>query len=229
MHKIKSKYLLIIVLNICLTAISAQSIMAVEDGYELIAYTTEDGGVIEASYFEGGKDYVVIFAHGAVFNKESWYFMAERLKKEGVSSFSIDFRGYGNSKKGTTDNRSLDILGAIDFLKEKGFGKIAIVGASMGGAAVLNALGAKTDPVINRVALLAPAGGVKIVTESIKKMFIVSKEERLFTAVNNIFDESAQPKELKIYPGSFHAQNMFKAEYGDELTDLIINFLIIPK
>ena len=203
--------------------------MAIEDGYELIAYTTEDGGVIEASYFEGGKDLVVIFAHGAVFDKESWYFVAERLKKGLVSSLSIDFRGYGNSKKGTTDNRSLDILGAIDYLKEKGFEKIAIVGASMGGAAVLNALDAKTDSAINRVVLVAPAGGVEIVSESIKKMFIVSKEERLFTTVNSIFDESAQPKELKVYPGSFHAQNMFKAEYGEELTDLIIKFLITPK
>ena len=195
------------------------------NNYELITYTTEDGGVIEASFFEGTQDLVVVFAHGAIFNKESWYFMAEKLQKENISSLSLDFRGYGNSKMGSTNKRLLDILGAIDYLKERGFNNIAIVGGSMGGAAVLNALDIKTDAVIKKVVLLAPAGGSAIVSESINKLFIVSKEERLFTRVNMIYDESSQPKELKVYPGSFHAQHMFKAEYSDELTNIIIDFL----
>ncbi|MBE9488751.1 MAG: alpha/beta fold hydrolase [Bacteroidetes bacterium] len=195
------------------------------NNYELITYATEDGGVIEASFFEGNQDLVVVFAHGAIFNKESWYFMAEKLQKENISSLSLDFRGYGNSKMGSTNKRLLDILGAIDYLKERGFNNIAIVGGSMGGAAVLNALDIKTDAVIKKVVLLAPAGGSAIVSESINKLFIVSKDERLFTRVNMIYDESSQPKELKVYPGSFHAQHMFKAEYSDELTNIIIDFL----
>lgn len=227
MYKMKNNNIFFIFCSLFLTVMNMQSMMAYTNNYELITYTTEDGGVIEASFFEGEKDLVVIFAHGAVFNKESWYFMTERLQKEGISSLSIDFRGYGNSKKGTTDKRFLDILGAVDYLKEKGFKKIAIVGGSMGGAAVLNALDTKTDDVIDRVALLAPAGGPAIRHKSVKKLLVVSKEERLFPRVNKIYDESTQPKELKVYPGSFHAQNMFKSEYSEELTNLLINFLII--
>ena len=56
-------------------------------------------------------------------------------------------------------------------------------------------------------------------------MFVVSKDERLFPKVNKIFDESSEPKELKVYPGPIHAQHMFKDEYGDELTNRIVNFL----
>ena len=222
-----NKYLLTVFFSLILMVINVQSIMA--NDYELITYNTEDGGVIEASFFKGDQDFAVIFAHGAIFNKESWYFMAERLQKVWISSLSLDFRGYGNSKKGSTDKRSLDILGAIDYLKEKGFNKIAIVGGSMGGAAVLNALDIKTDAVIKKVVLLAPAGGKGIASKSIKKMIVVSKNERLFTRVNTIYDESAQPKQLKVYPGSFHAQHMFKAEYNDELTTLIIDFLNPPE
>ena len=73
--------------------------------------------------------------------------------------------------------------------------------------------------------LLAPAGGSGIVNKSIKKLFVVSKEERLFSQVNKIYNESSQPKELKVYAGSFHAQHMFKAKYSDELTSLIIDFI----
>ena len=225
MYKMTNKYLYTVFFSFILIVNNVHPIMATTNGYELITYTTEDGGLIEASFFEGDQDLVVIFAHGAVFNKESWYFMAESLQKEGISSLSLDFRGYGNSKKGNTSKLSLDILGAIDYLKEKGFRKIAIVGGSMGGAAILNALDIKTDAVIEKVVLLAPAGGVGIASKSIKKLIVVSKDERLFTHVNTIYNESTQPKEMKVYPGSFHAQHMFKAEYSDELTNLIIDFL----
>jgi len=205
---------------------TTQSIMATSDGFELITYPTEDNGVIEASFFKGtDRNLAVIFAHGAIFNKESWYFLAEKLQDKGIASLSIDFRGYGNSKKGTTNKRSLDILGAVDYLKSKGFNNIAIVGGSMGGAAVLSALDAKTDNVIKKVVLLAPAGGAGITSTSIKKLIIVSKDEGLYKRVKAIYNETAQPKELKVYPGSYHAQHMFKADYSNELISLIIDFL----
>ena len=212
-------------ISLILMVFNIQISMAANNDFKLISYSTEDGGIVEASFFKANKELVIIFAHGAIFNKESWYFLAERLQKEGVSSLSLDFRGYGNSKSGSTSNKSFDILGAIDYLKEKGFMKIAIVGGSMGGAAILNALDIKTDAIIEKVVLLAPAGGNGIASKSIKKLIIVSQNEGLFSRVSSIYKESSQPKTLKIYPGSFHAQHMFKAEYSDELINLIISFL----
>ncbi|WP_457610466.1 alpha/beta hydrolase family protein [Lutibacter sp.] len=226
----KNKYLHVIFLCFFLGSINVQSKMVIDTThFKLVNYTTEDGGAIEASFFKASKKLVVIFAHGAVFNKESWYFMAEKLQKKGISSLSIDFRGYGNSKKGSANKRSLDILGAIHFLKEKGFNKISIVGGSMGGAAVLNALNTKTDKTITKVVLLAPAGGEGITSTFIKKLFVVSKNERLFTRVNKIYNESSNPKKLKIFSGTSHAQNMFKSEHREVLINLIINFLDTPE
>lgn len=95
----------------------------------------------------------------------------------------------------------------------------------MGGADILNALNIKTDLAIEKVVLLAPAGGVGIESKSIKKLIVVSKNERLFTRVKVIYHASSQPKELKVYPGSFHAQHMFKSEYSHELIKVIISFL----
>ncbi|MCF6182606.1 alpha/beta fold hydrolase [Lutibacter sp.] len=222
----EKKYLLNMFFGfITIGIINGQTTEAVVPSFKLITYITEDGGLIEASFFKESKDLVVIFAHGAIFNKESWYSIAEKLQKKQISSLSIDFRGYGNSKKGNTDKRSLDILGAVDFLKGKGYHNILIVGGSMGGAAVLNALSIKTDKSIKKVVLLAPAGGVGIHDKSIKKLFVVSKNERLFERVKKIYNESSNPKELKVFSGAFHAQNMFKSKHREELTNLIINFL----
>lgn len=196
-----------------------------QENFKLISFSTEDGGSIEASLFEGKKDLVVIFAHGAVFNKESWYFLAEKLQSNGVASLSIDFRGYGNSKTGTSNNLALDILGAIEYLKDQGYKSISLVGGSMGGAAIQDALELKTDDTLKKVVLLSPAGGPAITSNSIEKLIIVSKDEGLYAKVNAIFDASANPKATKIYKGSYHAQHMFKSNYAEELTDFIVEFL----
>ena len=73
---------------------------AIAQPYELLNFGTEDGGKIEASFFTAGNTRAVILAHGAIFNKESWYFLAEAFQRKGVSALSIDFRGYGNSTSG---------------------------------------------------------------------------------------------------------------------------------
>lgn len=194
--------------------------------FQLIKYNTEDGGTIEGAYFKGGDDLAVIFAHGAVFNKESWYFLNRRLQQQKVSSLSIDFRGYGNSKKGDSGSLSYDLLGAVDYLKGKGFSRIAIVGGSMGGAAVLTAFETMINPTIKKVVLLAPAGGKGIKSESIEKLFIVSEKEGMFTRVKQIYDQSSDPKIIEIFSGSAHAQHMFKEQYSEELTRMIVDFLI---
>lgn len=196
-----------------------------KENFKVITYSTEDGGTIEASLFEGKKDLVIIFAHGAVFNKESWYFLCEKLQSKGVSSLSIDFRGYGNSKTGTSSNMALDILGAIVYLKDKGYKSISLVGGSMGGAAILNALELKTDDTLKKVVLLSPAGSNGIKNKSLEKLFIATEDEGLFNRVKIAFDTSAEPKQFKIYKGSLHAQHMFKSDYAEELTDLIVGFL----
>lgn len=198
-----------------------------QDGFKLVTFKTEDGGTIEASLFDGGKNIAVVFAHGAVFNKESWYFLSKKLQSKKVTSLSIDFRGYGNSKKGSTSNMAYDILGAIDYLKTKGFKNIVLVGGSMGGAAILNALELKTDGSIKKVVLLSPAGSNGITSNSLEKLYIVSENEGFYARVKESFDNSVQPKELKIYEGTYHAQHMFKSDYAEELIQLIIDFLVI--
>jgi pimeloyl-ACP methyl ester carboxylesterase len=216
------KILFVTVVVIFSAAISSG---AAQDKFELVHFKTDDGGDIEASFFKADGDHIVIFAHGAIFNKESWYILAEKLQQKGVSALPIDFRGYGNSKSGNTSQKSKDILGAIAFAKEKGFTNISIIGASMGGAAVLAALGNKVVPV-SKVILLAPAGGSAIKSEAMKKLFVVSEKEGLYSRVIQIYEGSDNPKELKEFAGNAHAQHLFKTNNAKELEKLMIDFII---
>ncbi|RIA17584.1 uncharacterized protein DUF2424 [Flavobacteriaceae bacterium MAR_2010_72] len=116
-------------------------------------------------------------------------------------------------------------LGAVDYLKTQGFKNIILVGGSMGAAAILGALELETDINLRKVVLLAPAVGKGISNKKIEKLVVVSKDEVLFTKVNQIFNECTDPKQLKIFSGSFHAQHLFNSEHRNELIDLVIEFI----
>lgn len=220
MNQVRINYLIIVMLVLC----KSVPIFS-QESFKLIQYSTSDQGQIEAAYFDAGTDKVVIFAHGAAFNKESWYFLAEKFKSIGISSLSIDFRGYGKSKAGSTNERSLDILGAIDYAVQQNLSEIYIIGASMGGAAVLMALDGLEQPCVKKVILLAPAGGPAIMSSSIQKLFVVALEDRFYNGVINIYENSNRPKSLKTYQGNSHAQNLFSSEHAANLINHIIEFV----
>jgi len=192
---------------------------------ELVNFSTEDGGKIEAAFFKASNSKAVIFAHGAVFNKESWYFLAEEFQRKGVSALPIDFRGYGNSTSGSTTKKMYDILGAISYLSEQGFTDINVIGGSMGGAAVLSALDKNSIP-IEKAVLLAPADGPALASTATDKLFVVAANERMFSSVLSIYEATTEPKQIEIYPGNSHAQHLFKTDIRDELIERIVNFII---
>jgi len=200
----------------------------IAQSHQLVNFGTEDGGKIEASLFNASNSKAVVFAHGAIFDKESWYFLAEAFQRKGITALPIDFRGYGNSMSGSTTKKMLDVLGAISYLREQGYTQINIVGASMGGATVLLALSNNSIP-IHKVVLLAPAGGPAIESTASDKLFIVSENEGMFSRIMAIYNASAEPKQIKVYPGNTHAQHLFKTDVRDELSERIISFIMTDR
>ncbi len=215
---------IVLILYIILSC-SFMSLTFAQNKFDLVSYTTDDTCKIEAAFFDAGTEKAVIFAHGAIFNKESWYFLAEKFQTIGISSLPIDFRGYGNSVNKNQSQKYYDISGAVQYLKNKGIKEINLIGGSMGGAAVLQALDHSSDPLISKVVLLAPAGGPAIKSNTIKKLIIVSENEGLYNRVKTIFNESAEPKILKEFQGNTHAQHLFKTDNSEELIKLIIDFI----
>jgi pimeloyl-ACP methyl ester carboxylesterase len=183
--------------------------------YDIMKIRTENGSQNSAAYFNGKSGQAVIFVPGAVFNKESWFHLAERLQRLNIASLSLDGKTL------------YDILSSIRVIKEKGFKKITLVGGSMGGAAILQALDRKTDGCINKVIVLAPSGGKPITSKEIKKLFVVAKDDRLgiYTDVKDLYERSSDPKKIVEFEGSEHAQRLFKTSHKEELSKLIIDFI----
>jgi alpha-beta hydrolase superfamily lysophospholipase len=193
---------------------------------EEVTFEAEDGVTIDGTLFPAdGAERVVIFAHGAVFDKASWYPQAEKLRAKGVAALPINFRGYGKSEAGPRSDLEKDVRGAIAFAKERGYSEIALVGGSMGGAAVLQALDGLADEAVDRAVLLAPAGGPPVKQTGIAKLFLVAEGDGLKPRVQSIHDASTDPKEIVVFSGSAHAQHVFKTGQGPSVEARILDFV----
>lgn len=216
------KFVLIFVTFLLTSAMA----FAQESRDNIISFRTEDNGTIYATLYGSGKNGVVL-AHGAAFNMESWHPLAIKIRALGMSVLAIDFRGYGKSKAGTNENGLYeDVLGAIQYLKSHGAQNVSVLGASMGGGASAEAAVKSKEKVINKLILLSPVpirnpSGMKYN----KVLYLASKDEPLRHIIESQFKESPKPKQIRLFDGSAHAQNIFKTNRSDSLTNTIINFL----
>jgi alpha/beta superfamily hydrolase len=169
----------------------------------------------KADYFSGKSARGVILAPGAMFNKESWHFLAQRFQELGISSVALN--------SGST----LDLLNAVEFLKTRRAEKITIIGASAGGAGVLYTFEDSLDPLVDSLILLAPAGGRPIHSEQAKKLFIVAEDDMVSSnaEVYKLYINSSTPKLYREFKGSEHAQHLFNGKHRENLIQLMIRFI----
>lgn len=222
-HFIQPVLVLAIILAMTAVGVIRQGGANGDRPYRLETFRTSDNGLIEGALYSRHNDRVVLLCHGQVFDKESWSDLALEFQKADIDVFAIDFRGYGNSTGPTWGAFELDVLGAVNRLSDKGYKQIGILGGSMGGRAVLEALARETPPKVDRVVILA-ASGPEIESESVEKLFIVARLDGAYDGVLETFAGSSSPKELKVFQGSRHAQHLFRSPHRDELTDLLIDF-----
>ncbi|HEU0239327.1 MAG TPA: alpha/beta hydrolase [Micromonosporaceae bacterium] len=109
-----------------------------------------------AGYLYGTGNVGVVFAHQSDGDACDWMPEAARLAKLGYRALAVDLDGYGASK---TLNRpySDDVADAIDFLTGQGATSVVLIGASMGGTAVLTAAATTKARLAAVIALSSPA------------------------------------------------------------------------
>jgi pimeloyl-ACP methyl ester carboxylesterase len=113
--------------------------------YQAIRFRAGDG-VELAGRLSGEGDVAVILAHGfsEATAQDDWLPFAPALAQRGYTVLSFNFRGFCDSEDcsdGTNEfgNNWRDAMAAVALLEERGAKKIFLIGASMGGLAVLRA------------------------------------------------------------------------------------------
>lgn len=214
-------------------------------GYEEVYLTSSDGmDLFGALYLPSepieAQSLAVVLGHEMGASHFSWRSFGKLLAENGFTALAISFRGYhGSGGVRDVSTVNLDINAAVDYLSDQGFEQVACIGASMGGAACLSA--AVDDQLAGIVNISGPMNipGTRFVTPNdlenltIPKIFVIAEDDVMASSVAGFIDAffemhsiAAEPKELLIYPGLAHGTGLFFEDYGTELQERIIEFLI---
>jgi dipeptidyl aminopeptidase/acylaminoacyl peptidase len=143
---------------------------------ESVTFPSRDGDITLSGWWieVPGADRAFVLVHGRGTNKKALVGYAPLFIDQGISVLMLDLRGHGESTPAFVtfgDKERNDILGALDFLAEKGIGpekKVGCLALSMGAtAAYLAAMEAgKSDP--SSLDLLVFDSGIADVPNSIR-------------------------------------------------------------
>ena len=177
----------------------------------------------------------VILVHGSGWDASGWRDIAPRFVARGVPALALNLRGYDGSTGKTNRwedpgewSPITDLRAAKHTLSERGAGEIALVGASMGGHAVL---GSSFDSNVECVASIsAPVGETsdelsRRITG--RKLFVCADEDTLgaWPHVLRAFAAAAAPKTLLAFGGKEHSRGMFAAPYGADMISAVVDFV----
>jgi len=202
------------------------------EGYWEVTFKTDDSVEIEGRIFGIGENGLIL-AHMYPADQESWKDFALLLSQKGYRVLTFNFRGYG--KSGGEKKISLiykDVLAAYDFFKEEGVEDIILIGASMGGTAVLKAASERevkgvismSGPLNWKEMGLSAEEEIKLIEEP--KLFMASEgDSSAKNSANLMYELSNEPKQIEIYPGSEHGTNMFLGKEGEQVKQDIISFI----
>lgn len=202
-----------------------------------VSFATLDGGLIYADWYGNAGRRAVVLAHGGRFNRESWRKQGDALAAVGFVALAIDFRGEGKSRgapghAASEEDRRLDVLAAVHYLRGKGATSVSVVGASMGGDYAAEA--AETEPeAIDRLVLLASGAYTPLVRMKGRKLFILARDDAnvegpRLPKIRAQYEKALPPKQLVVVEGSAHAQFLFDTPQGDGVWREIVGFLSVP-
>ena len=197
---------------------------------------SSDGETLQADLYGAlPSRRAAILVHGQQWDASGWRDVAQRVAARGVPALALNLRGYDGSSGKTNAyappapwSPVADLRAAKALLRDRGVREVALVGASMGGHAIL-ASSFEAD-VESIVSVSAPVTAVpdelsRRITG--RKLFVCADRDSLGAAphVLRCFDVVATPKMLLLFGGKEHSRGMFAAPYGDEAVDAIVDFV----
>ena len=194
-------------------------------------FTTSDGVTLGGKILGKGKT-ALIFSNGKGLTMGLWEAVAQTMADRGYMSFLYDYRGLGQSQGWDIPaQREDDLRAAITVAQAHGATKVVLIGSSFG--ALLSARLASEAHAAAIVLVSSPLRDSGIVlsdgylqTLAAPKLLIVSEQDGSFISdTQHIYEMSAQPKQIAIYPGRQHGPALLVLEHGADSMQRLIAFL----
>jgi alpha/beta superfamily hydrolase len=195
-------------------------------------FTTEDGITLSGELVGAGKT-ALIFSNGQEVSKSVWQHTAEQLASHGYLCLLYDYRGIEPSQgRDDLERRDQDLRAAVRLARARGATTVVLIGSSFGGTLTL-ALAAQTQPkavVILSAPLSVPGfvvSGADLKALTMPKLFMASQgDTRYVGAVQQMYEMSTEPKQLRIFPGANHGDFILAAsDTGSNAMQALLAFL----
>jgi dienelactone hydrolase len=185
--------------------------LCIQPGETPVQLKATDGASIYGVEIGSGTTGVVL-GHQVFSGHCEFMDFARELAKHGLRALAIDFRYNGESTGGDARRLDRDIAAAVARLRADGATRVKLVGASMGGTAVLVAASWIRPAVDGVVSLSGPAhfkglDALRAVKRSkVPVRFLVSRSDQPFSldAVSLMKAAAAKDKAIVRYPGARH-------------------------
>ncbi len=194
----------------------------------LAHFSTSDHILLEADLYESKPSWLIL-VHGKAYNKEIWkHGLAPAIVQAGWTVLAPNLRGYGTSQPGAPLYER-DVLAAVNFARDQGARQLVVLGASMGGTALIKAL-ALLDKPITAAILLSPAGQPSdyhlLRGKARQGLLLYSEEEAYADNCRHVMEQIPFPLEVHTWPGILHAHQLLEsASSGSQAQDWILDFL----
>ncbi|HZQ64672.1 MAG TPA: alpha/beta fold hydrolase [Gaiellaceae bacterium] len=187
----------------------------IQPGETAVRLTASDGASIYGVEVGTGTTGVVL-GHQYLSDHCELMDFARALAARGYRALAIDFRNWGQSRGGDARRLDLDVAAAAARLRADGATRIKLVGASMGGTAVLVAAASITPAVDGVVSLSGPAryrglDALRAVrTLRVPVRFAVARADRPFAADAVALLKATATKDKAIYrvAGGAHGSSL---------------------
>ena len=199
--------------TLCIAALLCLSALQSARAEELIELTVWEDMQNQALLYrsEGGRAAILVHQSGATM--ESWRDFAKRLEGRGMTALSL------------ANSTPMDVAAAVGFLQDEGHDDIILVGASIGGGAILQALKTNDWPTVRKIVLLANSSGPAPQSGEIAKLFMVAKQDFYAAGAYSAYDKTAEPKTLIEYEGRDHGQALLTGEHAEQALEDILGFM----
>lgn len=175
---------------------------------------------------------VVVLAHEIRGSLCDWSAYGRRLARLGLEAFAFDFRNYGQSQTRAYrpgQSQGVDVAAAVKLVRHLGARKVFLVGASLGGSAVL-AAGASIRPQVSGVVSVSGAADLAGALEAVPRLrvpvlYVAGKYDPQFAAdAQRLYDATGSTdKTLKIIPRGEHGTELVAS--SSSVRNLIESFV----
>jgi pimeloyl-ACP methyl ester carboxylesterase len=201
-----------------------------------VHFRAADGTRLIGHRFGRGKTAVVL-AHQSHSSLCRWIPYARRLASKGYTAFAFDFRNNGLSQQvgyRRSGRLAADAAAAAKYMRAHGAKKVFLVGASMGGTAVLVGGANVRPPVSGVVSLSGPSsfGGVDAARAvprlRVPVLYLAASDDAggwFATEAQALYAATASSdKAIEILPGSDHGVSLLG--YSGRAREIVEQFLV---